>query len=135
MELTVIVSDKYIVAAISNNGACETIDFLRDVEKTYKASADGLFDILNRVSANGLEPLPDSLSHLVDKKEKIYEFIKGNLRLFYFRGQNNLLVICTSVTIKKTQKVDKKQVDLAIRRKLEYLQSVKDGTIVLIEDN
>ena len=93
------------------------------------------FEILNRVSANGLEPLPDSLSHLVDKKEKIYEFIKGNLRLFYFRGQDNLLIICTSVTIKKTQKVDKKQVDLAIRRKLEYLQSVKDGTIVLIEDN
>ena len=135
MELTVIVSDKYIVAAISNNGACETIDFLRDVEKTYKASADGLFDILNRVSTNGLEPLPDSLSHLVDRKEKIYEFIKGHLRLFYFKGHDNLLVICTSVAIKKTQKVDKKQVDLAVRLKLEYLQSVKDGTIVLIEDN
>ena len=132
MELTIIVSDKYSGAAVSGNGECESIDFLKNVEKAYKASSDGLFNILNRVSANGLEPLPDSLSRLVHKKEKIREFRKGDLRLFYFNGHDNLLVICTSVTIKKTQKVDKKQVDLAVRLKLEYLQSVKDGTIVLI---
>ena len=90
---------------------------------------------MERVSKDGLDQLLHSLSHFVDKNEKIDEFIKGDLGLFYFKGHDNLLVICTSVVIKKTQKVDKKQVDLAIRLKLEYLQSIKDGTIVLIEDN
>ena len=135
MELTIIFSDKYNVAAVSRNAVCRVTDFLQEPEGTYQASADGLFDVMERVSKDGLDQLPHSLSHYVDKKEKIYEFVKGDLRLFYFKGQDNLLVICTSVVIKKTQKVDKKQVDLAVRLKLEYLQSVKDGTIVLIEDN
>lgn len=135
MELTIIVSDKYSVAAASKNSVCKVTDFLRELEDAYQASAEGLFDVMKRVSMDGLDQLPHSLSHFVDKKEKIYEFIKGDLRLFYFKGYDNLLVICTSVVIKKTQKVDKKQVDLAVRLKLEYLQSVKDGTIVLIEDN
>ena len=135
MELTIIFSDKYSVAAVSKDSVCKVTDFLQELENTYQANAEGLFDVMERVSTNGLDQLPYSLSHFVDKKEKIYEFIKGDLRLFYFKGHDNLLVICTSVVIKKTQKVDKKQVDLAIRLKLEYLQSVKDGTIVFIEDN
>ena len=135
MELTIIFSDKYSVAAVSKNNVCKVTDFLQELEDAYQASAEGLFDVMERVSIDGLDQLPYSLSHFADKKEKIYEFIKGDLRLFYFKGHDNLLVICTSVVIKKTQKVDKKQIDLAIRLKLEYLQSVKDGTIVLIEDN
>lgn len=135
MELTIIFSDKYSIAAVSRNAVCKVTDFLQEPTSAYQASADGLFNVMERVSKDGLDQLPHSLSHFVDKKEKIYEFIKGDLRLFYFKGQDNLLVICTSVVIKKTQKVDKKQVNLAIRLKLEYLQSVRDGTIVLIEDN
>ena len=135
MELTIIFSDKYSIAAVSKNSVCKVTDFLRELEEAYQGSAEGLFDVMKRVSIDGLDQLPHPLSHSVDKKEKIYEFIKGDLRLFYFKGYDNLLVICTSVVIKKTQKVDKKQVDLAVRLKLEYLQSVKDGTIVLIEDN
>lgn len=135
MELTIIFSDKYNVTAVSSSGICKVTDFLLELEEAYQASAEGLFNVMERVSKDGLEQLPHSLSHFVDKKEKIYEFIKGDLRLFYFKGHDNLLVVCTSVVIKKTQKVDKKQVNLATRLKLEYLQSVKDGTILLIEDN
>lgn len=135
MELTIIFSDKYRIVAVSKNSVCKVTDFLQELEETYQASAQGLFGVMERVSRDGLDQLPHSLSHFVAKKEKIYEFVKGDLRLFYFKGHDNLLVICTSVIIKKTQKVDKKQVDLAVRLKLEYLQSVKDETIVLIEDN
>lgn len=135
MELTVIFSDKYRVAVVSKNGECEVTDFLRNVEKTYKAHSDGLFAVLEKVSKEGLDQLPDSLSRLVDNKEKIREFRRGKLRLFYFNGHGDLLVVCTSALIKKTQKVDKSHIDKAKKLKTQYFKSDKEGTLELIEDN
>ena len=135
MELTVLYSDKYKIAGVSADGECQAYEFLVTLEANYKSSGDGLFELLDRVSKSGLQDIPTTLSHIVDKEEKIYEFIKGDLRLFYFKGLDNYLVICTSAAIKKSQKVDDKHVNKAIKFKNQYFQSVKDGTLVLLEEN
>lgn len=135
MELTVISSDKYKVAAVSINGICPAMDFLENLESTYRSSGDGLLGLIDKVSRDGLADIPSVLCHEVDKNEKIFEFIKGKLRLFFFKGKGDLLVVCTSGTVKKTPKVNPQQVNKAIKCKHQYLKAVKENTLVIREDN
>lgn len=134
MELTVLSTDKFTVAAVSKDGKCSAMDFITNLESCYEASGVGLLDIIERVSADGLESLPKSLCHVVNKNEKIFEFIKGDLRLFFFKGNNNLLVICTTGVIKKSNKVDERHVNKAINYQNAYLFAVKQNTLVIKDD-
>ena len=78
MQILVMHSNQYKVGAVGNSDSCESIDFLMNLEAGYQASADGLHGLLERISLEGLSNISDILSHCVDKKEKIYELIKGN---------------------------------------------------------
>jgi hypothetical protein len=137
LELLVLFDDKYTITGVSKDGECDAINTLIEAgeEGQYQASVDGLMDLLDRVSKDGLINLSSKLTHFVDQDEKIYEFVKGDLRLFYFKGEGDFLVICTSATIKKTQKADRKHVMRAIKYKNEYLKSVQNGTLKVVEDN
>lgn len=106
-----------------------------EVGANYQASSDGLFKLLDRISKEGLVDISTKLSHRVDEKENIYELIKGDLRLFYFKTEEDFLIICTSALIKKTQTVDQKHVKKAIRLKHDYLDAVKQRTLIVIEEN
>lgn len=135
MDILLIHSNQYKVGAVGNATSCETMDFLMSQEASYQASADGLLNLLERISQDGLLNIPDVLSHCVDKNEKIYELIKGKLRLFYFKTEDDFLIICTTGLIKKTQTVDQKHVKRAIRLKNEYLDAVIQNTLTVIEEN
>lgn len=137
MEILVIFDAKYKITGVSKDGECDAINTLLEVAQggQYQASVDGLIDLLERVSNDGLNNLSSKLTHFVDQEEKIYEFVKGDLRLFYFKGEGDFLVICTSATIKKTQKADKQHVKRAIKFKDEYFISVKNGTLKVVKDN
>ena len=133
MELTLIASDIYKVAAVSNNGSCPALDFIKSLEATYTSNGDALLALLDKVSRDGLADLSTVLCHEVDKNEKIFEFIKGRLRLFFFKGKGEMIVICTDVGIKKSNKVDRSQVDKAIKCKQNYLNAVKENKLVVKE--
>ena len=133
MELKLLAKDIYRVAAVTAKGKCPAEDFLLNLDATYRASTDGLFELLDRISQDGLDDISSALSREVDKNEKIYEFRKGKLRLFFFKGNGDLLVICTTGLIKKTQKVDKQAVAKAIVCKNQYLNAVKQNTLVILE--
>ena len=135
MQILVMYSNHYKVAAVGNLDLCESMDFLMNIESSYQASADGLLELLERISLEGLLKMPDTLSHCVDKNEKIYELIKGKLRLFYFKTEDDFLIICTTALIKKTQTVDPKHVKKAIRLKHAYLNAVRRKTLIVIEEN
>lgn len=91
--------------------------------------------MLDRISKEGLADISTKLSHRVDANENIYELIKGDLRLFYFKPEEDFLIICTSALIKKSKSVDPKHVKKAIRLKNEYLEAVKQNTLIVIEEN
>lgn len=135
MQILVTHSDQYRIGAVGNAEACEPIDMLMSLGANYQASADGLFDLLDRISKEGLADISTKLSHRVDANENIYELIKGDLRLFYFKPEEGFLIICTSALIKKSQTVDPKHVKKAIRLKHEYLEAVKQNTLIVIEEN
>ncbi len=135
MQILVTHSNYYKVGAVGNLDSCESMEFLMNPEASYQASADGLLELLERISQEGLSKIPAVLSHCVDKNEKIYELIKGKLRLFYFKTEDDFLIICTTGLIKKTQAVDQKHVKKAIRLKHEYLEAVQHNALIVIEEN
>lgn len=135
MEVLVLYNDQYKIGAVGNSNSCESIDSLMKVGANYQASSDGLFKLLDRISKEGLVDISNKLSHRVDENENIYELIKGDLRLFYFKTEEDFLIICTSALIKKTQAVDQKHVKKAIRLKHDYLDAVKQRTLIVIEEN
>lgn len=135
MQILVMYSNQYKIAAVGNGESCESRDFLIGQEISYKASADGLSILLERISQEGLANISTKLSHRVDENENIYELIKGKLRLFYFKPDENFLIICTSALIKKSQAVDQRHVKKAIRLKHKYFAAVKQKTLIVIEEN
>lgn len=128
LEVTVLADGVFKVIGMMQGGTCPAEDFLANGEKSTRANRAALLDILDFVSDNGVEKLSSKQSHQVNKDEGIYEFIKGSLRLFYFKGKNGHLVVCTEGILKKTQKVDPAAVSRAIAMKATYMAS-KDNII------
>ena len=104
---------------------CPAIDFLfmHAKQKQYKASAIGFKALFKRYANGGRANLTTDQLHEVDKKNGIWEFIKGDLRVFCF-FHNGHAVLCNSA-IKKSQKVDSKEVECAIRAKRSLLTQLQ----------
>lgn len=112
---------------------CPVLQFLERGEKAYEASRKGLRALLARAASNSLQGFPALLMHEVDKDHGIYEFIKGNLRLLFFKGEDGELVVCTGGYIKKSSKIDKHMVAAAVQAQKEYLEAKKSGKIVIVD--
>ncbi|MGA1825456.1 MAG: type II toxin-antitoxin system RelE/ParE family toxin [bacterium] len=63
---------------------------------------------------------------IVDRKEKIYEFKPARYRFFNFFYTGRKIII-TNGYVKKSQKVDKRELKRAIRLKKYYIQRVTEG--------
>lgn len=134
MRSKVLTSAKFRVVGIMEGDTCPAEDFLKVGEKATQASRAGLAVMLEHVAQNGLQGCPSGWYHEANKKWGIYEFIKGNLRLFFFKGEDGDIAVCTSGVLKKGQKADKSAVERAHEWRVEYAQAIKDKTYEVIED-
>lgn len=123
---TVIESGSYEVWAIHQisegyKSNCPVMEFLqtRAFEKQYQASAFGFRSLFQRYADKGRRGVTAELFHEVDSKNDIWEFVKGDLRIFCFTRKN--AIILTHGAIKKSQKVDPKEVSAAVRAKNLFL--------------
>lgn len=117
------------VVTFVENERSPTEDFLFFGEKSTLVSREGLVVFLQMAAELGLSKLPAAWFHEVDKRNKIFEFVKGDLRLFFFRGQGKQLVVCTTGIRKKTQKVDRLSIQKAINIRNRYEQAVRRNTL------
>jgi len=122
------------VVAVMEGEGCPTEEFLASIQGKLCASRDGLLEMLQFVAERGLAAMPHAWSHEVNKQESILEFIKGDLRLFYFRGKNGDIAVCSGGVVKKGRKADKSAVAKAIAHRNSYMEAVKNGTCQLIQD-
>lgn len=113
---------------------CPSEDFLYNGEATTEATRSGMIEILKYVAENGLSNT-SAWVHEANKKHGIYEFTKGKLRLFFFKGNNDQISICTTGTRKTQRKADKASVNKAIEYQKEYIDATTNNTIILIEDD
>lgn len=132
MKVKVLYSEQYEIVAVMDGETCPTEDFLENGEATTQASREGLAIILQHIAENGLNGA--AWVHEANKQEGIYEFTKGKLRLFFFKGANNQIAVCTTGIIKKQQKADKQSVNKAIGYKKEYSQAIETNSITVVED-
>lgn len=109
--------------------SCSLIDDFDDIEATYEASRNRLFEYFKQVAIGGPQALNTAQCHQVDANNKIYEFIAGRLRVLFFQSATGRMVICTHVFLKKTQKTPPKEVNKAIRAKKDYEQADKAGLV------
>lgn len=91
----------------------------------------GLIDMLETVAADGLQNVPHAWFHEANKQLKIYEFIKGPLRLFFFKGSGGQIAVCTCGVRKSGKKADPKAVKKAAKWRDDYYAALKNGTLIL----
>jgi hypothetical protein len=135
LKLKPLAEDEYIVFGVVENDACSVEQFLIEGEDTTFASRKGLLDMMNHISENGLNDLPYGWTHEANKKEKIYELIKGKLRIFYFKGAGNHIAVCCGTDYKSQRKANKGEVEKATKYREGYFEAVENNTLEIEREN
>ena len=134
MKVKVLAEMKFRIVAVFDGDSCPAEDFIRQGEETTKASRDGLLEMIGHLAARGLQNIPAAWWHEADKEKGIYEFIKGPLRLFFFKGAGIDIAVCTSGIRKSGQKANKPAVNKAARWKADYLDAIASNTLEVVDD-
>lgn len=133
MKIKVLAEDQYRVTAVVDGDNCPAESFILEGEATTSSARSGLNTMLQKVAEKGLSGIPAAWIHEVSKKDKIYEFKKGPLRLFFFKGEGIDIVICTLGVRKSGQKVDKGAVDQAAKWRTRYQAAIASNSCEVIE--
>ncbi len=137
MRLKPIRKDKWtILTPLDDDGNCPLLQSFSELLKKNKGAMANLTASLKRVAENRLGPsvLNVERSHYVDQKNKIYEFVAGRIRLLWFQSpEEQRVIICSHLFMKKTQKTPSKEVNKALRVKKDYLAAFKKGQLEVIE--
>lgn len=131
MNLVELATSKYQIVAVMDDTSCPAMDFLLDGEAATESSRRGLIQILEHVSEMGLQGASPWV-HEANKQLGIYEFIKGRLRLFFFKGHNGQIAVCTTGVMKKGQKADKGAIQKAADYKAEYYADMANDKLRVV---
>ena len=134
MRVRLIASDRFQVVGVMEGDECPTETFLYQGEASTMASRSGLHEMLQYVASNGLQGVPHGWFWLADRKLEIYEFRKGPLRLFFFKGNGDEIAVCTDGVRKSGQRADKQAVNKAAKWRSEYLNAQRNNTYEVVDD-
>lgn len=138
MQLLVLEKRKWAVVAITatrEDGppACPVLDFLRDQQASDRASAKGFRALFKRYADLGREGLTQEQFHLANQSEKIWEFIKGRIRIYCFEDGDVGMIVLTHGIHKQRQKTLAADVGRAARARALYLEHKKLGGLTIKE--
>lgn len=86
----------------------------------YSGTARGFASLFERYASAGRTRLTSEMFHQVDSKNNIWEFVRGDIRIFCFK--DGTAVVLTHATIKKTQKVNPQDVITAVSTREGYFR-------------
>lgn len=94
---------------------CELYDFISSLSEKDQTAWARLLAIMEEMATAPEGPrLLDSLSHeMGSAKYKIFRFEKGRLRIAWFYGKENKVVICSHGYYKKSQKTPDREIKKA----------------------
>ena len=138
MRLVPIRKNKWgIYTVCDKHGESQVLTFLKKLNPKYSESRNRLLNIIEMASEESTGPTQfhDNISHIVDKENKIWEFIAGRLRLLWFYSPvKNQVIICSHVFFKKSQNTPKREIKRAVNLKKSYLQAAPKNQIDIIQD-
>ncbi len=118
----------HLFAVGSTNRKCELLEFLNKLEENYRANRDDLYLLLDRIARDGPPRIAD-ICHKVSRE--IWVLVKGDLRIFWFYGEERRMIICTHGIIKKDQKA-KRAIKHAEEIREAYLREASKGKLVIV---
>jgi hypothetical protein len=138
MYLRPIIKVKWTIYEVCNSdGTSPLLTWCKGLNKKYEGSVKRLFALLSQVAnlQQGPTLLPKERSHEANKNESIYEFIAGDLRLFWFYSKHQKkVIICGCQHLKKSTKANKKEIDHIIKIKKEYADAYIADDITYFDD-
>ncbi len=104
MHLKKIIGDKWqVYAGCESEEKCQILDFLNEIPSNMVKYKDRLLNIFEQASATGPRHFNNNISHQIDEKNSIWEFIAGRLRVLWFYD-NGKLIVCSNIFVKSTKK-------------------------------
>jgi len=92
--------------------------------------ADALRPIFQLYAEKGRDGVTASMFHEANKKDGIWQFRKGDYRIFCFKDpEKKKLILLTHGVRKTTRKAKKSEVDRAIRMRDVYLECKRTGQL------
>jgi hypothetical protein len=134
LKLKVLAEAEYEIVAVMDGEVCPAEAFLTEGPADTAATRAGLIGMLQHVATNGFQGVPSKWSHEANKQEQVYEFIKGPLRLFYFKGKGKQIAVCTGGVRKKGDKADAGAVATAAGMRQAYMKAVEENTLEIVSD-
>ncbi len=105
MDLKIIRKRTWTIYEVCDDeGNSPLLAWCSSLNKNYNGSIRRLFSIIDQVASdpNGPRLLPREISHEANKDESIYEFVAGDLRLFWFYSMHERkVIICGGYDIKQ----------------------------------
>lgn len=133
MKIQALFTDAYQIVAVLDGDDCPAQDFLTNRGADQEANSTGLLEMMGHISKSGFRNTPSKWTHEANKNNGIYELIKGRLRLFYFHGKGNQIIVCTGGAVKNGKKANPQEVAKAIKYKEDYFKAIEGNTLELIE--
>lgn len=134
MKVKLLFEGQFKIVATMEGDDCPAERFLHEGEEATEGQRLGLIQLLEFLAENGLGKASHAWIHEANKQEQIYEFIKGPLRLFFFKGSDGHIAVCTNGGRKKGPKADKALVASASALRTQYENACKEHTLEVIED-
>ncbi|WP_444897756.1 type II toxin-antitoxin system RelE/ParE family toxin [Microbulbifer sp. SSSA005] len=106
--------------------AADFVKLLTDRERANWIS------LLEMASQYGPKEMPSNTRHHIDRRNDLYEFIKGNFRLSFFVDSPKM-VICCHLFRKKTQKTPESEKKSVIRLRKRYLTAKEEGKLRILD--
>lgn len=131
MRLLELETKKWQVLSVVNADDTSVIE--QYIDSCTDNAAFGITNLFVRFSEFGHKGFSPSLMHEVNKDESIYQFTKGRHRILFFSCEGRAIVV-SCPHIKTNKKVDPKQVKKAIRLKKQYLEAIKNNTVVIFQE-
>ena len=135
MRIKTLASDRFVIVAVMVGNVCPVESFIASKDKQTRVVGAGFVQMLNYIAEHGFQAAPSHWSHEANKELGIYELIKGNFRLFYFKGIGNQIAVCSDVTRKAGRKADSAAVQKAAEYRQEYFDAQEANTITWVEND
>ncbi len=121
------------LAVCTERGECPLLTFLRELDGRLAKDGERILKLMKHISkkTTGPRELPDELSHQIN--EHIFEFIKGDIRVFWFYDDEKV-VICSHGLIKKGRKTPKRDIEKAKNNFTSYMEAKKQNIISITDD-
>jgi hypothetical protein len=122
----------------SNDKEAELLDFVDNLPKgtRERKAAESLLGLINHIQylVRGPQDLQGTkYCHEAISGEGIYEFIKKPIRIYWFYGDSDKVVICAYGVEKRWDKTDKNDRKRLIRLRDDYVKDLSEGCISIIE--